>query len=399
MEKEKDPAAGTEPVQRVYLDHNATTPVDSEVLEAMLPFLKENWGNPSSIHALGRASRTPLENARRQVAQMLNCTARRILFTGSGSEADNLAIRGILPCRPGRHLITSAVEHPAVLQTCLGLGREGYEVTVLPVDGQGRVCPESLAEALRPDTALVSIMLANNETGTLQPVAELAAVARRRKVPFHTDAVQALGKIPLDVEELGVDLLSLSAHKIGGPKGVGALYVRSGLELAPLITGGGQEHGLRSGTENVAGIVGFGKACEVALRRLNAGEMARLAHLRDRLEAGICYLLPDARRNGPEEDRLPNTLNLTLPEIRGESLVLSLDRRGVFFSSGSACKSGNPEPSPALLAMGLSVEEAHCAVRFSLGTGNSAEDIDYVLSALEKTLAETRSAIRFVSCR
>jgi cysteine desulfurase NifS len=399
IEKEKDAAVGGEPMRRVYLDHNATTPVDPEVLEAMLPFLREYWGNPSSIHALGRASRTPLESARRQVAQMLNCTARRILFTGSGSEADNLAIRGILPSRPGRHLITSAVEHPAVLQTCLGLAREGYEVTVLPVDGQGRVRPESLAEALRPDTALVSIMLANNETGTLQPVADLAAVARSRGVPFHTDAVQALEKIPLDVEELGVDLLSLSAHKIHGPKGVGALYVRHGLKLAPLLTGGGQEHGLRSGTENVAGIVGFGKACEVALRRLNAGEMARLARLRDRLEAGICQLLPDARRNGPAEGRLPNTLNLTLPGIRGESLVLFLDRRGVFFSSGSACKSGNPEPPPALLAMGLTAEEAHCAVRFSLGTGNSAEEIDYVLSALKEILAETRSTLRFVPCR
>jgi cysteine desulfurase NifS len=393
------PAAEIRPGRRVYLDHNATTPLDPEVLEAMLPFLREDWGNPSSIHTLGNRSRTPLEGARRRVAQMLNCTARRIVFTGSGSEADNLAIRGILPHRKGRHLITSAVEHPAVLQTCLSLEQEGYEVTVLPVDGDGRVRPESLAEALRPDTALVSVMLANNETGAIQPVAELASLARSRGVPFHTDAVQALGKIPVDVEELGVDLLCLSAHKIHGPKGVGALYVRQGVELKPLITGGGQERGLRAGTENVAGIVGFGKACELAQRRLNEGEMARVAQMRDRLEGSILKLLPEARRNGPGEERLPNTLNMTLPEIRGESLVLFLDRRGVFFSSGSACKSGNPDPSPALLAMGLTTEQAHCAVRFSLGAGNTAGDIDYVLGSLEETLRETRSTIRFVACR
>jgi cysteine desulfurase NifS len=393
------PAAEIRPGRRVYLDHNATTPLDPEVLEAMLPFLRDDWGNPSSIHTLGNRSRTSLEGARRKVAQVLNCTARRIVFTGGGSEADNLAIRGILPFRKGRHLITSAIEHPAVLQTCLSLEREGYEVTVLPVDGDGRVRPESLAAALRPDTALVSVMLANNETGAVQPVAELAALARSRGVPFHTDAVQALGKIPVDVEELGVDLLSLSAHKIHGPKGVGALYVRRDMELKPLITGGGQERGLRSGTENVAGIVGFGKACELAQRRLNEGEMARVAQLRDRLEGGILKLLPEARRNGPCEGRLPNTLNMILPEIRGESLVLFLDRRGVLFSSGSACKSGNPEPSPALLAMGLTAEQAHCAVRFSLGAGNTAGDIDYVLRSLEETLRETRSTIRFVACR
>ncbi len=398
-QQERELAAEGRPSRRVYLDHNATTPLDAEVLEAMLPFLREDWGNPSSIHTLGNRSRTPVEGARRRVAQMLNCTARRIVFTGSGSEADNLAIRGLLPYREGRHLITSAIEHPAILRTCLSLEQDGYEVTVLPVDGDGIVRPESLAEALRPDTALVSIMLANNETGAIQPVAELAAIARSRGVTFHTDAVQALGKIPVDVEELGVDLLSLSAHKIHGPKGVGALYVRRDMELKPLITGGGQERGLRSGTENVAGIVGFGKACELAQRRLNEDEMLRVSKLRDRLEAGIRKLLPGARRNGPGEGRLPNTLNMTLPEIRGESLVLFLDRRGVFFSSGSACKSGNPEPSPALLAMGLTAEQAHCAVRFSLGTGNIAEDIDYVLRSLEETLRETRSTIRFVACR
>ena len=391
----------SEPPRRVYLDHNATTPVDPEVFEAMVPFLREKWGNPSSIHGLGSQARAPLEAARRVVAQTLNCTARRIVFTSGGSEANNLALWGTMRRlgRPGGHLVTSAIEHPAVLTACRALQEQGCDLTVLPVNGRGLVDPQGLRRAIRPDTVLVSVMLANNETGAIQPVAELAAIAREHGIVFHCDAVQALGKIPLDVEELGVDLLSLSAHKAHGPKGVGALYVRKGSEPAPLIYGGGQEHGLRSGTENVAGIVGFGKACELALRRLNHGAMKEVARLRDRLEAGIHGLLPRARCLGPPEQRLPNTLNLTLPEIRGESLVLHLDRKGICFSSGSACKSGNPEPSHALLAMGLSTEEAHCAVRFSLGTGTTEEEIDTTLECLDRTLRETRTAVRFVSCR
>ncbi len=295
--------------------------------------------------------------------------------------------------------MTSAIEHPAVLATCRALATEGWELTVVPVNLQGVVEPEAFASALRADTVLASIMLANNETGVLQPVRELARIARERGIFFHTDAVQALGKIAIDVEELGVDLLSLSAHKVHGPKGVGALYVREGVELSPLIYGGDQERGLRAGTENVPGIAGFGKACELAVRRLHGGEMVRVAKLRDRLEDGIIQLVPTARRNGFARGRLPNTLNMVLPDIRGESLVLFLDRRGICFSSGSACKSGHPDPSPALLAMGLSAEEAHCSVRFSLGAENSGEDIDYFLQALTDVLRETRSAIRFVSCR
>ncbi|MEJ2699827.1 MAG: aminotransferase class V-fold PLP-dependent enzyme [Desulfuromonadales bacterium] len=340
-------ASTSGPVHRVYLDHNATTPVDPEVLEAMHPFLRQEWGNPSSIHTLGNHARNAVEDARRRVAQALNCTARRVVFT----------------------------------------------------NGEGVLEPDTLEQALRPDTVLVSVMLANNETGAIQPVADLARIARDRGALFHTDAVQALGKLPLDVEEMGVDLLSVSAHKVHGPKGVGALYVRKGVNLRPVVFGGGQELGLRSGTENVPGIVGFGKACVLAQRRLNEGEMERLETLRDRLEEGIRSLIPEARRNGPEGGRLPNTLNLTLPGVRGESLVLFLDRKGIFFSSGSACKSGHPEPSHALLAMGLSPEQAHCAVRFSLGWGNTAEDIEYVLECLEETLQETRKAVRFVSCR
>jgi cysteine desulfurase NifS len=390
-----------EPARRVYLDNNATTAVDPDVLEAMLPFLRQEWGNPSSIHTLGSHARNAVEDARRRVAQALNCTARRVVFTGGGSEADTLAIHGAVRANRDRggHLVTTAIEHPAVLNAFRALAEDGLELTVLPVNSEGVLEPETLERALRPDTVLVSVMLANNETGAIQPVPDLARIARQRGALFHTDAVQALGKLPLDVEDIGADLLSISAHKVHGPKGIGALYVRRGVAIRPVIFGGGQEQGLRAGTENVPGIVGFGKACEQAQKRMNEGEMERLASQRDRLEKGIRALIPEARRNGPAGRRLPNTLNLTLPGVRGESLVLFLDRKGISFSSGSACKSGHPEPSHALLAMGVSAEEAHCAVRFSLGWRNNAEDIEYVLECLEETLRETRSAVRFVSCR
>ncbi|MAE71540.1 MAG: aminotransferase V [Gemmatimonadetes bacterium] len=388
------------PKRIVYLDNNATTSVDAEVLGAMLPLLREECGNPSSIHSIGSGARSKVEDARRKIAQVLNCTARRIVFTGSGTEANNLAIEGTIRAlgRPA-HIVTSAVEHPAVLNPCRALEAQGHALTVLPVDREGRVDPAELADAFRDDTALVSIMLANNETGTIEPIAECVALARERGILFHTDAVQALGKIPLDVRELGVDLLSVSSHKINGPKGVGALYRRKGVAIDPLVHGGGQESGLRSGTENVPGIVGFGKACEVALRRLNDGEMGRVGKLRDHLEAGIAELATKAIRNGSRCHCLPNTLNTTLPGVRGESLVLHLDRCGVAFSSGSACKSGNPDPSHALLAMGLSEEDAHCALRFSLGVGTSREDVDYTLESLGRVLRDTFAAVRFVGCR
>ena len=403
--KESAPTSGMQPeirpLHRIYLDHNATTPLEAEVLAAMLPFLKDEWGNPSSIHGFGTRSRTPVEAARRSLAQILNCTARRLIFTGSGSEADNLAIQGVVKAvgHNGGHLITTAIEHPAILATCKALEKAGCTICYLPVNQDGLVEPESLHKAITPETILVSVMLANNETGAIQPIAELAAIARQKGILFHSDAVQALGKIPVDVEELGVDLLSLSAHKVHGPKGVGALYVRKGVELAPLIHGGGQEWGLRSGTENVVGIIGFGKACDLARQRLLTGESERLASLRDRLEQGIRKLLPETKCNGPATKRLPNTTNLTLPEIRGESLVLMLDRRGIAFSSGSACKSGRPEPSAALLAMGLTPEQAHGAVRFSLGHNNTEEEIDYVLETLAETLQDTWRSIRFTGCR
>ena len=286
-----------------------------------------------------------------------------------------------------------------MLETCRDLERRGHALTVLPVDREGRVSPADLRAALRDDTVLVSVMLANNETGTLQPVAELAALTHARGALFHTDAVQAVGKVPVDVAALGVDLASLSAHKLNGPKGVGGLYVRRGVALEPQVRGGGQEHGLRAGTENVPGIVGLGAACELAHRRLEARSAARVAALRHRLEAGVLALVAGARRNGPAVDRLPNTTSLTLPGLRGESLVLLLDRRGVCFSSGSACRSGSPEPSSALLAMGLTPEEAHATVRFSLCADATEADVDDALAALAAALRDTSHALRFVGCR
>ena len=387
--------------REVYLDHNASTPVDEAVLDAMLPFLRGQGGNPSSVHGRGVSSRDAVEGARRKLAALIDSTARRIIFTGGGSEANNLAIKGaaLMLRESGRHLVTSAVEHPAVLRACAALESFGFETTTLPVDSQGLIDPDSLVSALRPDTVLVSLMMANNELGSVQPIAECARICRERGVLIHTDAVQALGKIPLDVDELGVDLLSLSAHKVYGPKGVGALYVRTGVELSPLVHGGGQERGLRAGTENVAGIVGFGMACELAQRRLNTGELERVARLRDRLEEGVCQRIAGARVSGSSASRTPNTSSLVLPGMRGESLVLALDRHGVYFSSGSACKSGNSEPSHVLRAIGLSDEDAHCTIRLSLGVDTSEEELGYALEAFGRVVRESQSTLRFVGCR
>jgi cysteine desulfurase NifS len=387
--------------RRVYLDHNATTPLHPEVLEKMLPYLQDDFGNPSSIHTAGSRARKGLETARRSLANLLNCTARRIIFTSGGSEASNLAIRGTLQAmgKKSGHVITSTIEHPATLQPFSDLEKQGITVTRLPVNREGLIDPEELTRAIREDTLLVSIMLANNEFGTIQPIRELAAIARQHKILFHTDAVQAMGKIALDVQELDVDLLSVSAHKMYGPKGVGALYIRKGIRIAPQVQGGGQESGIRSGTENVAGIIGLGKASELALQRLQSGVVEDTKKLRDYLFEKIIARIPDAQRNGSVTECLPNTLNITLPGIRGESLVLLLDRKGISLSAGSACKSGNPDPSHALLALGLSEDEAHCTVRFSLGASTSKEDIDYTAAALQELYNDKLGVIRFVPCR
>ncbi len=384
----------------MYLDHNATTPIDPEVVETMLPYLTERYGNPSAIHSSGSVAKKAIESARRIIAQVIGTTARRIIFTGSGSESDNLAIKGVVEALSpmgGGHIITSVFEHPAVLNTCRQLERMGYEVTYLDVDEQGIVSPDELRAAIKENTLLVSIMLANNELGTIQPIRELADIAHERDALFHADAVQALGKIAVDVDELGVDLLSFSSHKIHGPKGVGALYVAKGVELLPLVNGGKQEGGIRAGTENVAGIAGFAKAAEIAARRLP--DMEQVAKVRDRLEAGVTALAEGARLNGHRDARLPNTLSMTIPGMRGESLVYTLDRKGVAVSSGSACKSGSPDPSHALMALGLSTEDAHCTVRFSLGAGNSMDEIEYVLKAMAEVIEESFSSVQFVPCR
>ncbi|MBI4252344.1 MAG: cysteine desulfurase, partial [Candidatus Tectomicrobia bacterium] len=343
--------------------------------------------------------REAVSAARRHVAGLIGANPRRIVFTGGGSESNNLAIKGAAFARRGQgnHIVTTPVEHPSVLGASRFLGRLGYEVTFLAVDEAGWVDPERLREAMREGTILVSVMMANNETGTLLPIRELCAAAHAVGALFHTDAVQAVGKIPVDVEALGVDLLSLAAHKFHGPKGAGALYVRKGVELEPLVHGGQQEGGLRAGTENVPQIAGMGKAAELALGRLGRAEGVR--RLRDRLEAGIRRLVPGARLNGHPESRLPNTLNMTLPGLRGESLVIALDQRGVALSSGSACKSGSPEPTHVLLAMGRSEEEAHCAVRFSLSADTTAEDVDEALAALARVLEEMETAVRFLPCK
>ncbi len=365
----------------------------------MLPFLGAESGNPSSLHARGRAAREAVEEARRSVARLVGARAARIVFTGGGSESDNLALKGLaFAPRGGRdHVVTSAIEHPAILATCRFLSRVGLRVTTLPVDGEGRVDPAALGEALEDPVLVVSIQLANNEVGTIQPVKELAALAHSRGALFHTDAVQAAGKVPIDVEELGVDLLTLSAHKLHGPKGVGALYVRKGVVLEPLVHGGRQEHGLRAGTENVAGIAGTGAAAALALHALS--DAPRIAALRDRLEEGVLALVPGARRNGPREGRLPNTSSLTLPGLRGEALVVALDQHGVALSSGSACKAGSPEPTHVLLAMGRNAEEAHCSIRFSLTRETDRDDVDAALDAFRRVLAEMETTVRFLPCK
>lgn len=386
-------------VKRIYLDHNATAPIDPEVVEVVRRHMTETDGNPSSIHGPGNNARFAVEAARRQTAQLLNCTARRIVFTGGGSEADNLAIKGVTFAHKhrGRHIITSTIEHPAVLSACRWLESNGFGVTYLEVNGDGLVRPDDLTAAINEGTILVTVMTANNETGAVQPIGELARRARSRGALFHTDAVQAVGKIPIDVRELGVDLLTLSGHKLHGPKGVGALYYGKDVTVDPLVHGGRQEHGLRAGTENVAGIAGLGKAAELAVRRLP--QMERVKKLRDRLEDGILKLVPGAKVNGPREARLPNTLNVTLPGMRGESVVLALDQKGVALSSGSACRAGSPEPSHALTAMGLSEEEAHCTIRLSPGLGNTEEEIDRTLELIHWMVNNTAEGIRFVPCR
>lgn len=397
--------AGTSAVSKkkpdriIYLDNNATSPVDPLVRDAMLPFLGDNYGNPSSIHTIGRDARQAVDKARRLMAKLINVRPRSVYFTGGGSESDNLAIKGAAFAlrEKGNHIITTTIEHPAVLETCRFLERYGYEVTYLDVDRDGMIIPAQLEQAIRRDTILVSIMTANNEVGTILPIKELAATAHRHNVLFHTDAVQAIGKIPVDAADLNVDMLTLSGHKFHGPKGIGALYIRKGLHVEQLIHGGKQEEGIRAGTENTAAIAGIGKAAELALA--DTKQQASLASLRDKLEKGIKRLIPSATLNGHSSSRLPNTLNMTLPGLRGESIVIAMDQYGIYLSSGSACKSGSPKPTHVLMAMGRTEEEAHCSVRFSLSHRTTEKDIADTLSAFEKILDEMETTVRFLSCK
>jgi cysteine desulfurase NifS len=386
------------PPVTIYLDHNATTPLAAEVKEHIQEII-DVYGNPSSIHREGKKARRIIEEARRKVAQQINCTAKRIVFTGCGSEANNLAIKGVAFAnwKEKNHIVTSSIEHPAVLDTCKWLEKYNFKVTYLGVDKTGRVDPDDLKEAMTDHTCLVTVMFANNETGTIQPIEELAGITKERGVLFHTDAVQAVGKIPVDIEALGVDLLTLSAHKLYGPKGVGALYIRKGIRLESLIHGGDQEGGVRSGTENLLEIAGFGKTMERVPTYISHRD--RIEKLRNRLETGIGKIIGDYRLNSHERQRLPNTLNVTVPGFRGESIVLEMDRRGVCFSSGSACHSESSEPSHALLAMGLTEEQAHCALRFSLGHENTEEDIERTLQLLEEIIEGSKNIVRFVSCK
>ncbi len=384
---------------RIYLDHNATTSIDPEVRGTMIECMEKAYGNPSSIYKEGKTGHDLIENARRSVAQMINCTARRIVFTGGGSEANNLVLKGMAFAGRERrnHIITSAVEHPSILSAAGWLANQGFRITYLKVDGKGRVDPDDLAGAINEDTCLVSIMLANNETGIIQPVSKLAGICKDYGIPFHTDATQAIGKLLVDVEALGVDMLTLSGHKLHGPKGVGALYIRKGMEIDPLIHGGKQEGSLRAGTENITGIVGLGKAAGLAVQRIP--DMDKVLKLRDRLERGIMEIFPEGKINGHEKDRLPNTLNICLPGLRGESLVMAMDQKGIAFSSGSACRAGSPKPSHALLAMGLDEDEAHCSIRLSLGLQNTIEEIDRTIRLLKEVTQDSGSTVRFVPCR
>ena len=377
----------------IYMDYNATTPVHPEVLEAFLPFYRESFGNPSSIHWAGRRVKAALEDAREKVARFLGCKPVEVIFTAGGTEADNMAIKGVASAERGKgdHIITTRVEHPAVLNTCLYLEKEGYSVTWLEVDSAGQPDLARLEACITDRTILISAMYANNETGTIFPVGEIGAIAARRRIPFHCDAVQAAGKVPIDFREMKVSLLAVSGHKLGAPQGIGALVVRQGIKAHPLIHGGAQERNRRAGTENVAGIVALGKACELAQASLGT-ESGRLAGLRDRLENGILAQLPDVRINGDGGKRLPNTTNISFAGVEADSLLANLDLAGIAVSSGAACASGVPRTSHVLAAMGVEPGLAKGSIRFSLGRENSAADVESLLALLPGIVERLRNA-------
>jgi cysteine desulfurase len=389
-------------VKRIYLDNNATTPVHPEVFDVMMPFYRDLFGNPSSVHWAGREVSGAIEKAREQVAALINCAPAEIVFVSCGSEGINHAIKGTAETLrdKGNHIITTAVEHPAVLETCKKLEKNGFDVTYLSVDKDGMLDLDELEKAITEQTILISVMWANNETGNIYPIEEIGAIARKFGVRFHTDAVQAVGKLPVDVQKAGLHMLVLSGHKIGAAKGVGALYIKRGTRLTPLLDGGHQERGRRAGTHNVAGIVGLGKACELAGEHLEANAV-QIRRLRDKLEQGIMDSVPNHKLNGhPDRNRrLPNSLNISFAFIEGESLLLNLDMYGIAASSGSACTSGSLEPSHVMGAMCVEVSLAHSSTRFSLGPETTEEDIDFVLEVLPATVQRLRDMSPLYDCK
>jgi len=378
-----------------YLDNNSTTPVLPEVLEEMLPCFSESFGNPSSIHGWGRRALAHIKQARLRVAALLDCLPTEVVFTSGGTEGDNLALKGMMS--PGDHIIVSAIEHSAILSACAWLEHLGCEVTKIGVTANGQVEPDSVRRALRKNTRLISVMMANNETGVLQPVEEIGKIASEADVWFHTDAVQAAGKVPISVKSIGCDLLTISAHKIHGPQGTGALYVRRGTSLLPQLHGGHQERGRRPGTENVAGSAGLGRACEIARAGLSDGSVKRMGDLRDLLEDAVERLVPGTRANGKASPRVPNTTNILFEHVGGDALVLALDELGVAASRGAACTAGETDPSSVLMAMGLTGEESRSSLRFSLGKLNTAHDIEHLISVLPRAVQQLREARRFFS--
>jgi len=379
-----------------YLDNNATTPLDHRVREAMAPYLADRFANPSAIYRFAHEVKEGIEKAREHVARLINADPAEIYFTSGGTEADNAAVKGVAYAlrEKGRHIITSQIEHPAVLNSCAYLEGFGFDITYLPVDTYGMVDPEALIKAMRDDTILISIMYANNEIGTIEPIAELTRIAHEQSISFHTDAVQAVGKVPLDVKAMAVDLLSLSAHKMYGPKGIGALYVHKGVQIDPLLHGGHHERNLRAGTENIPGIIGLGKAAEIALGEMAENER-KIRSLRDKLEQGILERIPEVIVNGHPEKRLYNTLSVCLKGIEGESILLSLAFEGICASSGSACSSGSADPSHVLVAIGLTPEVAHGSLRLSLNKFNTEEDVDTVLEVLPQIAERLRGLSPF----
>jgi len=378
-------------MRKVYMDHSATTPTDPDIAQTMVTYMTEEFGNPSSIHSYGREVKKAVEEAREKVAKAIGATPQEIIFTSGGTEADNAAIIGVATanCKKGNHIITSTIEHHAVLDTCHHLEKNGFKITYLPVDEYGMVKVEDVAKAITPETILISIMHANNEVGTIQPIVEIGRIAKEKGIYFHVDAVQSVGKVPVNVDELGVDLLSVSSHKIYGPKGVGCLYIRKGTRWTPITFGGAQERKRRAGTENTAGIIGFGMAIERAVANMEQ-EVEKLTRLRDKLINGIAARIDHVKLNGHPTFRLPNNVNFSFRYIEGESLLLSLDMKGIAASSGSACTSGSLDPSHVLLAMGISHEVAHGSLRLTLGKMNTEEDVDYVLEVLPEIVDRLR---------